>query len=84
MTEESKGWKRLVSEAIERIVREEITRQLDARFPRQSNHAGFSVEARRYVEERFTTLMKDDPEINAVIKEGLLQVLREGFAEKKS
>jgi len=81
-----KGWKQLVEEAVTRIVNEEIKRQLDEKFPEVKiqggkEEPGFDYGLRRYIEERYTAILKADPEIDAVIREHLKAALIRGLTD---
>lgn len=87
MSEMIKGWKSLVQEAISKIIREEITDQLNKRFPRvnlsrENSEPGFNYAMRDYIETRYTKILAADPEIDQIIKEHLKKVLIDGFNTK--
>ena len=83
-----KGWKDLVEEAVTRIINEEIKRVIGEKFPEVRSNAdrvakpGFDYSMRRYIEERYTEIMKADPEIDAVIKQHLRDCLIRGLTDE--
>ena len=82
-----KGWTSLVDEAVTRILREEIRRALDEKFPEvkdKSDHIqpGFNYSMRGYIETRWTEIMKADPEIDGMIRDGLRDAIVNGFKTK--
>ena len=82
-----KGWKSLVDDAVTRVIHDEIKRQLDEKFPEVKAHKGeraqpgFDYSLRRYIEDRYTEILKADPEIDALIKEHLKAALIRGLSD---
>lgn len=85
-----KGWTALVDEAVTKTLREEIVAVLAVKFPEvrvttskdSVQQPGFSYAMREYVEKKWTEILKTDPEIDTIIREGLKDALIRGFAKK--
>lgn len=84
-----KGWTKLIDEAVSRIVSEEVKRCLEARFPEvkeaysTKSEPGFNYSMRAYIEKRWTEIMAADPEIDKMIRDGLAEAIKAGFAKKE-